>query len=56
MPLHMDYQTLTRWFNGGLNNKKTIFYKLREHIAAYHKTWSQHCQEKQTMLTRGCRD
>jgi len=29
---------------------KIIFYKLQEHLATYYKTWSEHCQEMQTML------
>ena len=50
-----NFDQMVQWWSKKADGK-TIFYKLQEHLAAYHKTWSQHRQEKQTMLTRGCRD
>ena len=45
-----NFDQMVRWWSEKADGK-TIFYKLREHLAAYYKTWSQRRQEKQTMLT-----
>ena len=45
-----NFDQMVQWWSEKADGK-TIFYKLREHLAAYYKTWSQCHQEKQTMLT-----
>ena len=44
-----NFDQMVRWWSEKANGT-TIFYKLREHLAAYYKTWNEHRQEKQTML------
>ncbi len=44
-----NFDQMVQWWSEKANGK-TIFYKLREHLTAHYKTWSEHRQEKQTML------
>ena len=44
-----NFDQMVRWWSEKANGK-TIFYKLREHLAVHYKTWSGHRHEKQTML------
>ena len=44
-----NFDHMAQWWSEKANGK-TIFYKLREHLAVYYKTWNEHRQEKQTIL------
>jgi hypothetical protein len=44
-----NFDYMAQWWSEKANGK-TIFYKLREHLAAHYKIWSEHHKEKQTML------
>jgi hypothetical protein len=44
-----NFDRMAQWWSEKAN-RKTIFYKLCEHLAAHYKTWSEHHKEKQTIL------
>lgn len=44
-----NFDKMAQWWSEKANGK-TIFYKLREHLAAHYKIWSEHRKEKQTMI------
>ena len=44
-----NFDRMACWWSSQANGN-TIFYKLREHLATYYKTWTEHQQEKQTMV------
>ena len=44
-----NFDKMACWWSTKANGK-TIFYKLREHLAAHYKVWTQCRQEKQTMV------
>lgn len=44
-----NFDQMAQWWSQKADGK-LIFYKLREHLATYYKTWSEHRQEKQTII------